>query len=192
MSRPSSRSTQARCSASACRQSSSPASGRSSAATSRSGGRSAVAVSTMSRLTSKPALASSDSSPARPSTESIPHATCSAPGAAAAKSSRRAGTSPGGGGSAKRRKFPHQYVGFAGVRTTTCRSRCSISLPPSARTARSVRNPSETTSTVRFSSTRLTRAGQCREEDSNLRRLSQRVYSPPPLATRESLRGTRL
>ncbi len=29
----------------------------------------------------------------------------------------------------------------------------------------------------------------CREEDSNLRRLSQRVYSPPPLATRESLRG---
>ncbi len=33
---------------------------------------------------------------------------------------------------------------------------------------------------------------QCREEDSNLRRLSQRVYSPPPLATRESLRGTRL
>jgi hypothetical protein len=28
----------------------------------------------------------------------------------------------------------------------------------------------------------------CREEDSNLRRLSQRVYSPPPLATRESLR----
>src|SRR5262245_43021318 len=31
--------------------------------------------------------------------------------------------------------------------------------------------------------------GQCREEDSNLRRLSQRVYSPPPLATRESLRA---
>ena len=31
---------------------------------------------------------------------------------------------------------------------------------------------------------------QCRGEDSNLRRLSQRVYSPPPLATRESLQGT--
>ena len=30
---------------------------------------------------------------------------------------------------------------------------------------------------------------RCREEDSNLRRLSQRVYSPPPLATRESLRA---
>jgi geranylgeranyl reductase family protein len=31
--------------------------------------------------------------------------------------------------------------------------------------------------------------GLCREEDSNLRRLSQRVYSPPPLAARESLRA---
>jgi hypothetical protein len=29
---------------------------------------------------------------------------------------------------------------------------------------------------------------RCRGEDSNLRRLSQRVYSPPPLATREPLR----
>jgi hypothetical protein len=33
---------------------------------------------------------------------------------------------------------------------------------------------------------------RCREEDSNLRRLSQRVYSPPPLAARESLRGRQL
>ena len=32
----------------------------------------------------------------------------------------------------------------------------------------------------------------CRGEDSNLRRLSQRVYSPPPLATREPLRGGQL
>ena len=33
---------------------------------------------------------------------------------------------------------------------------------------------------------------RCREEDSNLRRLSQRVYSPPPLATREPLQGRRI
>jgi hypothetical protein len=33
------------------------------------------------------------------------------------------------------------------------------------------------------------RYDKCRGEDSNLRRLSQRVYSPPPLATREPLRG---
>jgi hypothetical protein len=40
-----------------------------------------------------------------------------------------------------------------------------------------------------------TQTGLCvvwwREEDSNLRRLSQQIYSLPPLAARESLRNTK-